>query len=147
MYQPLSHERRRAVRLAAGAGGVDSCPDMMPTRSSAAPLPQATAITLTSPPAASNPLTPIHLQLGHCPGAGSDSGCPGPPRLSSRGVTQTTRSATHPVHLGASIKLVVTNCRHRAAIEVGEKGRCDRSSSRLLTCGSPVPCRHGVEED
>ena len=42
---------------------------------------------------------PIHLLLGPLPDTGSDSDVPGPPVQSSAGVTHTTPSATHPVHL------------------------------------------------
>jgi len=42
---------------------------------------------------------PIHLLLGPLPDTSSDSDVPGPPGQSSAGVTHTTRSATHPVHL------------------------------------------------
>ena len=100
MYQQLSHGE--------GVGRCDwllvrvvsTFADMMPTRGSAAPLPQPSvgraAIALTTPAAASKPLTPITNCCAHCR---HRLRCPEPSGQSSGGVTQTSPSATHPVHL------------------------------------------------
>jgi hypothetical protein len=92
---------------AAGSGGVDDRPDMMSTRRSTMPLPQATVgsggnhpqlAARRPPPADSKSLAPCASCWAHCPK-------PAPAPMSrtfgqsSGGVTQTTRSATHPVHL------------------------------------------------
>jgi len=80
------------------------------------------------PPGPSKSPTPFHALQYPQPETGLRLQCPRPSRQSSAGVAQTTRSATHPVHL------------RRA-----KWARCHRQSGRPLTGVEPEPHLRGPQ--